>query len=68
MNVKPMKSIVLDEKHSYGDSNITQLWLRDHASDVLSKLQEAECEAALTNARYSAQEVLESVSAELGAV
>lgn len=65
---KPMKSIVLDDKHAYGDSNIAQLWLRNHASDVLSKLQEAEHEAMLTNVRYSPLEVLESISAELGAV
>lgn len=34
-------------------------------SEVMSKLQEAEHQAELTNVRYSAKDVLKSISAEL---
>lgn len=62
------KPVILT-KNGYGDMVVMSMEAFDNFqfhSEVLFKLQEAEREAELTNVRYSAKDVLKSISAELG--
>lgn len=56
-------------KNGYGDMVVMSMEAYEtfqYHSEVMFKLQEAEREAELTNVRYSAKDVLKTISAELG--
>lgn len=60
---------VILTKNGYGDMVVMSMEAYENFqfhSEVMFKLQEAEREAELNSARYSARDVLKSIAAELG--